>query len=477
MQTELAQAEEWILSINKRMKISLSGYNVDTEILSKIDTQKTPETISAAYARISRSKDAIQKLRKDAILEIEKSRNSNQKIIFEMGHSSIAEHAVFNFDICGVSRYLTEFIQKSRMASFTEKSQRYVTFNGDYITPKEIINTSLEDSYHKQIASLTALYNSLFEKSKQHLKNDFEGSTRELDGKAKEDARYVLPLSTETQMGMTINARSLERLLRRLDGIDLEEANELRNKLNELVVAIAPSLIKYTRSDEIKLPILEISNKKENTRTQSNVKLIYLTENAETKILSHILSNQKNIPFEEAYDLIKTLSFDEMKSYYSKIFANMKSYHTAIKEFETIDIEFELLMSASCFGQLKRHRMSTILRSDYSPKNGIIIPDLLLEISYKEQIEKAIADSEKLFYQMEKMKKGLGNYILSNCHLLRVFFKLNLREMYHFARLRSDSHAQWEVRNLSKKMENIIKEEIPFASKMMGGKDWFEENK
>lgn len=43
-----------------------------------------------------------------------------------MGHSSIAEHAVFNLDILGVSRLAVETIERFRLCSYTEKSQRYV---------------------------------------------------------------------------------------------------------------------------------------------------------------------------------------------------------------------------------------------------------------------------------------------------------------------------------------------------------------
>ena len=37
-----------------------------------------------------------------------------------------------------------------------------------------------------------------------------------LEGWAKEDARYAISMATETQLGMTINARNLELMLRRL---------------------------------------------------------------------------------------------------------------------------------------------------------------------------------------------------------------------------------------------------------------------
>ncbi|MCK7506709.1 MAG: FAD-dependent thymidylate synthase [Desulfobacterales bacterium] len=45
-----------------------------------------------------------------------------------------------------------------------------------------------------------------------------------LEGWAKEDARYAIALATETQLGMTINARNLELMLRRLAAVGLAEA-------------------------------------------------------------------------------------------------------------------------------------------------------------------------------------------------------------------------------------------------------------
>src|SRR6056297_3169615 len=132
------------------MIIKIAGYNIDQSLIAQIKNQKiaTPETISAAYARISRSKKDVTTLREKALEEVEKARQSNDNIIFEMGHSSVAEHAVFNFDLIGVSRYLVETIQKTRLASFTEKSQRYVTLDGDYVVPPEIVGSKLEKDFH-----------------------------------------------------------------------------------------------------------------------------------------------------------------------------------------------------------------------------------------------------------------------------------------------------------------------------------------
>ena len=84
------------------MKIILAGHNIDQEIIREFREEHperqdlTPETVAAAYARISRYPKPVNELRAIARGEVEKARASNRNIVFEMGHSSIAEHAVFN---------------------------------------------------------------------------------------------------------------------------------------------------------------------------------------------------------------------------------------------------------------------------------------------------------------------------------------------------------------------------------------------
>ena len=67
-----------------------------------------------------------------------------------------------------------------------------------------------------------------------------------LEGWAKEDARYCLPLATETQLGMTVNARNVELMIRRLAASPLAEAREYSRRLYEATHVVAPSLVRYT---------------------------------------------------------------------------------------------------------------------------------------------------------------------------------------------------------------------------------------
>lgn len=131
------------------MKVILAGYNIDSAVIEELKGNSpprddiTPETLSASYARVSRDPRPIDELRAVARAEVERARKSNRNILFRMGHHSVAEHAVFNFDIIGVSRLALEEIEKFRLCSYTEKSQRYVTLRDDFIVPEEIKRAGL----------------------------------------------------------------------------------------------------------------------------------------------------------------------------------------------------------------------------------------------------------------------------------------------------------------------------------------------
>jgi len=453
------------------MRVEIAGYNIDSSFIDLVEKKNciTPETISAAYARISRSKKSVDFLRQEAILDVEKARNSNTKIAFEMGHSSIAEHTVFNIDIIDVSRLLTEYIQKSRIASFTEKSQRYVKLEGNFYLPKEIQNTDLEKEFVSVVNKQNELYLLLMEKAKRKLEQRAKkGSKKEIYGRAKEDARYFLGLCTYTQMGMSINARSLGRLLLRLDKVNLIEAQELKKTLEEKVKKIAPSLIKYTKSDSFDRKKIAIQSKREKI-SKEKVELIYCSEKIDEQILNALFV-ETGSSYMEAKIAVQRMKKKDKEIHYNKVFEDIKQYSTLPRAFEYSDFIFKINCSSTCFAQLKRHRISSIVRGKYSPKNGFVVPKLIKDLENEKEIEEIIFQSESLWLKLERIKKGLGAYILTNSHKMEILFKANLREVYHFSRLRSDKHAQWEIREISKKIDKIVKKMAPLSGKMIGGK-------
>ena len=156
----------------------------------------------------------------------------------DMGHASPVEHANFTFSVEGVSRSLTHQLVRHRHASYSQKSQRYVTEGDfDYIVPPEIANN------HRAIfiycsAMRDAQY--AYDELVYELQDD--GRTEK---EAYEDARYVLPNACETKIVVTMNVRELLHFFNvRCCNRAQWEIRELATEMLRQCIAVAPNLFK-----------------------------------------------------------------------------------------------------------------------------------------------------------------------------------------------------------------------------------------
>jgi len=143
---------------------------------------------------------ALTTIKSGSPLEIFEKMNletAKQKIkqVTGYGHTSVIEHASFTFSIEGVSRVMTHQLVRHRIASYTQQSQRYVTYDTleKYITPPSIANTAeAKKIYEDTLESISEVYQKLLK-----LKIP------------KEDARFILPNAAKTNIIVTMNAREL----------------------------------------------------------------------------------------------------------------------------------------------------------------------------------------------------------------------------------------------------------------------------
>jgi flavin-dependent thymidylate synthase len=463
------------------MKVVLAGYNIEAEMASRLREEfgdsVTPEVISAAYARISRDPRSVDTLRRESREEVERARKSNRTIVFGLGHSSVAEHAVFNFDVMQISRLAVEEIESFRLASYTEKSQRYIKLGKDLVVPGEIERGGLARSFRKLAQGLHDEYEKL------RVKLLDAGEEEET---AKEDARYVMPLATSAQLGMTLNARELEYMISRLASHPLSELREVASRLYGRVKDIAPSLVRYPQPTEyfrIKPSIKEEIRKnaprasKARGGDSSSVNLVEATPGGDRRIAAALIFSAGSGSYAEAAASAAALTAGERRELLTRTMRSMKLHDSVWREFESVHLLFELVVSASCYAQLKRHRMATIVPQSYLPALGISVPDSIRRAGEIGRLRKAAARAER-FYRLHRKKLGDASvYALTNAHRRRVLVDLNMREMYHFSRLRSDIHAQWEIRRLSDSMCRLVSRRMPAASIMLCGKHDFEGKK
>jgi len=473
------------------VKVYLAGYNVDTAVLKELEetagkrNDLTPEVLSAAYARISRDPRPVNEIRKHAREEVERSRKSNSTIIFKMGHHSVAEHAVFNLDILGVSRLAMEELEKFRLCSYTEKSQRYITLDKDFVIPEEIKGTGLEKIFAETIQLQNEAYFKLFEELKRYVfdkHKDLASDPKKhnlLEGWAKEDARYITALATESQAGQTINARNLELMLRRFASCPLAEVRNLGRLIYEQVVEVAPSIIIFNDANdrdlktypELKDITPEFTGTVSSEGPAEDVRLVEFTPDADTVIAACLLHTSSGLCYERCKTIAKGLSQDKKEKLFKACWRNMQFYDSMLREFEYANLTFDIVLSAACFGQLKRHRMSTITTQPYNPALGVTVPESIKNIGMEKYFQEIISRVDEVYALISKEAPLAAPYILTNAHRRRVLMRLNARELYHVSRLREDTHAQWDIQNISRAMVKQGKKVMPLTLKLAAGKD------
>lgn len=498
------------------MEVKLAGYNIDSSIIEKVrateglkDLPLTPETVAVAYARISRDSSPVTELRKKSIEDVETARKSARNIVFEMNHQSVAEHAVFNFDILDISRLSVESLEWHRLCSYTEKSQRYQELVGDYVLPKEFEGEA-RPIFEMTMKAQNELYASAFDTLLGHFKEQYphmlekKWDRRVVEGYAKEDARYAVSLATKAQLGFTANARNLEYLIRRMRANPLNEVRSLGEEFFRLAGNVAPSLILLTDPIEYEKEFGRPLNDEHFIKThpnasrlasevldkyvgtvggqifpaQGDVRLIDWNSDADRATIIAILHSHTRASAEDCQAAADKLMEEGGAEELIKGFMTYSNpWEAATREFEFADFTFEVILSSACYGQMKRHRMSTQLVQDYDPGLGFTYPPSVIETGLKADFEANFKHSSEVYNELTKYDPAAAQYVLTNGHRRRMLVKANARELHHISRLREDAHAQWDIRNISGDMLALARGKAPLSLMLAWGKDKFPEKK
>jgi flavin-dependent thymidylate synthase len=492
------------------LQVILAGHTLDRELVKALragelpaDVEPTPETISAAYARISRYPEPIPELRAQARRDVAASRKSNRTIVFRMGHHSVAEHVTLNFDVLGVSRLALEALEDARLCSSTEKSQRYVTFGGEHVAPEEL-DTAERALFERTAEEQIAFYRRAFERlhELQRRRNPDQLRTKvgqeTVEGWAKEDARYALGLATETQLGFSGNARNVEHVIRKLRHHPLAEVRALSQALFTAASEVAPSLIILSDPERFReafgrdvsdafvrrgretierlgreaMAGAPVAAAADHPR-DGDVTLVGGTAEPDVAVLAALLHTASGRPWDDCRARARALDDEGRRRFVRAALAELTEFDALPREFEHAWFSVELVLSAACYGQLKRHRMMTFTSQPYDPALGLTVPDAVTEVGLEAEL-RALADrSADTWHKLAARHPRAAEYALTNAHRRRTLVTLDLREVYHMARLRMDRHAQWDIRRVAASITALARRAAPAAAALACGKDEF----
>jgi thymidylate synthase ThyX len=445
----------------------------------------SPETIAVAFAKTSRSPEPFDQTA--AELSDGQSARFHEKWVVGYGHSSVAEHAVLHIAAENVSRLAIECIESNRLASFTEKSTRYQKWSKSaFVVPPEVAGSPTEDPFRKACESLLAVYQRALEAVGDLARRRFprkEGESEKrwearIRSQYVDVCRYLLPAAVLANVGITINARALEHAVRKMLSHPLEEVRAIGAEIKRAALSEIPTLVKYAEENSYLRETprayrrasvgLGIPDGKAEKPPRGGMKLLQFDPDAEDTVLAAAGVRFCGWGFEESSARIRRASIESKRALAEALLGTLGGHDAPIRELEYAGYIFEAVMDQGAYFEVKRHRMTSQTPGPLTCDLGYLTPRWIAEAGFRSEYDAAMQDAASAF---RTVRKALGPetaaYLVPNGYLRRLVLGMNLREAFHFCRLRSSESAHAAVRILALQAAQQLRDKHPLLAAHM----------
>lgn len=445
-----------------------------------LDPQKySPETIAVTFAKTSRSPESFQQIASE--LSESKSAEFNEKWVVGYGHSSVAEHAVLQIAVENVSRLAIECLESNRLASYTEKSTRYQTWQGDaFVVPPELHSSPLLDEYRSTCYQLFETYAQIIpavtgairEANPQQEQESSSAWERRVHSQAIDICRFLLPSASLANVGMTINARALEHALTKMLSHPLAEVRQIGLEIKQIATASVPTLLKYADANEYLTEVhdafagVHLGFPPQNSDW---CQLVHAEPNLEDRIFAAAFYKEQNIAYTQALTWSRSLHADE-KSRLAKILLGSEKKHALpVRELEHSLFTFDVILDQGAYYEVKRHRMMTLTPQPLTVELGYAIPAAIARAGVTKEYAAAMQSVQKTYAKIAHTSTDVAAYLVPNAFNRRFLITTNLRSLLHFIQLRSAANAHFSVRRLAQRMREQIVELLPSFKEILPG--------
>lgn len=423
--------------------------------------------IVCAAGKLSRFPGKVTEVYKLCV-DPEKNKRFINRVI-GMGHDSITDHDYLVFALEDVSPIIEQILIEERIASFTIKSRREGDFREvGYYTP----------NFRGEDFNVLDNNDELKKMYKNHMNYLFDSYGQLLEmGLKKEDARFVLPYSFNSNIIMGCDAHVLKNLIVRFTKGKESKISELK-ELGEKFYDISCKYVPYLKDviDNASIPesdkVADFLGQYLDDDTNyipKKVKLISATKDVDKEILVSAIMRVKDYPYEKA------------EKVYENKFANDENLkkelmHTILvnggKEFTQVNFRFDIPISLAVLTHITRHRTHELIVPDFTP-----IRDLTKyrkPPTLNEDCEKKFAEvyekNEEIYLKFKKMgvcDEDLIYFYLAGT-MVNVFTNMDGKTLSHIARLRICTKAQWEIRDVVLQMRELVLEKAPIYGGTLG---------
>jgi len=477
----------------------LSHYvtNVESDVYGLINLPE--EVIAVLFAFYSRSagslKDNLSKLLKDEELNFsngqvggnkllfaqEQARNFHEKWVLGYGHASVAEHAVAHIAVENISILLSKVIEDSRLASFTEKSSRYVFFkNTDFYPLNEIEDKELLEEYQNTAKSLIEDYSRAYEEIYKNLICNFDKKGQGPCNKDKiackkitcDIVRYFLPTSTYTNLGMTANGRELAHIISKMLSNPLEESKICGKRIKEEGMKLIPTLVKYASeksymkntSNNIRILLKNIEVETDRASLSRSVTLVKYQEDPEFIVAASILYEHIPSDYGSLVEDLEKQGLEYSRKIIDEFMKDRGEHDQPLRNLEHVNYTFDILIDYGAFRDIQRHRIATQSPQIFTNEYGFSKPEEISEFNLDDLFDSAMSRAEKCYLKLKDYDPVSAQYILPLAFRKRVLFSWNLRELHHFITLRTSNLGHLSYRKIAYEVFKEVKRVHPFLA-------------
>ncbi len=413
-----------------------------------------------------------------------KARQFHEKWVVGYGHASVAEHAVAHLAVEGASIVASKVTEDMRLASYTEKSTRYVAFdNKQYYPLPELHGTAADAIYHDTVQGLFQTYNALLPELIAAVKRDWPRGPKQSErghhtacrAKALDILRYLLPASTLTNLGITINGRALEHLLTKMLSHALCEVRQLGEQLKTEARKMIPTLLKYaepnayisTTETAMQAMADTLLEPPQDLTGEPAVRLVQAPDHAEDTLVAAMLYSYCRQSWPQVLERVQHLSQAQRQAVLDAYLSRRGPHDQPLRALEHLTYTFEILVDYGAYRDIQRHRMATQTRQMPSPQHGYSLPEEVTRYGVRETFEACMQRAADAYEQIERAQPHTAPYVLPLAYRCRVLMTWNLRELHHFVQLRSAKQGHVSYRRIAQDVYRAIDAHHPLLAQYM----------
>ncbi len=446
-----------------------------------------PETVAVTFAKTSRSPEPFDEIA--AGLTDQKSSKFHERWVVGYGHSSVAEHAILHIAIEDISIVAAKAVEENRLSSFTEKSTRYQIYEPErYYHPPALMASPLGETYREAMQKLMRNYIEGMEQTiawhREHLPRRENEKDKAFAGRCRARScdimRFFLPAGTLTNLGWTVNARILEYGISKFLISPFAEIREMGEQIKQTAITHVPTLVKYANPNEYlsscgiersKLPpgLPEERHVAEDGVGSNEVRLVDYDPDGENKIVAALAYRSADCGYEQLLSHIRGLSEAEKDELARQAIGSPRSFDPAPSALENTSYTFEITCDYGAWRDIQRHRMCTQLARELSPLLGYVEPEILAEVGLSERYRRMRELSAETYHRLQGEFPAEAVYSLLLGYRIRTLFHINLREAFHFARLRSAPQGHISYRRIAVQLWDQITQAHPLITRHLPG--------